>query len=380
MGCGVQMSAKPTDWEDMFNRSALGLAVLAGDDHRLIRANESLVHMTGREADQLLGKPLLTDLVGLPEALPPDGLAGDLFPVTMPGAPTRWLRISVTPAGQDLLAVIEDVSEQKALEEQLLHLDRLCHLGGLATTLQHDFSQPLNIIRLTAENALDRLEENAVVEEELPRLKRGLITVMDQLHRLQDLFDLTWSYGNFHDELQEKVLLSKVIDATVNRLNMRPAISDVPVVIGSINSQPYVECHRQRLEEALFQLMLNSCEALSVDRGRRSGAQPKGIVSIETWTDEERGFLVLSVSDTGPGLPAALMRRLTRPSFTSQPTGKGLGLLVAFGIVAEMGGFIELPNTGNALEKGARFDILLPLGIACDEDDKDETPPNEEET
>lgn len=364
----------------MFSRSVLGLAVLAKGDHRLIRANETLLQMTGKDEGQLIGKPLLPALVGLPEELPPDGLAGDVFPVTMPDAAARWLRISVTPVGQDLLAVIEDVSEQKALEQQLLHLDRLCHLGGLATTLQHDFSQPLNIMRLTAENALDRLEENVSPEEELPRLKRGLITVMDQLHRLQDLFDLTWSYGHPPEEEPELVHLRKIIDAAVNRLKDRPVASDVLIEIRSKNAPCYIDCHRQRLEEALFQLMLNSCEALSVEKGRRSGNQQKGIVSIESWADHERGFLVLSLTDTGPGLPAALVRRLTKPSFSSQPTGKGLGLLVAFGIVAEMGGFIELPKTGNAVEKGARFDILLPLVLACDEDIKDETPPNEEET
>lgn len=374
------MLGEQTDWEDMFAQASFGLALLASPDYRLKRANPALLQMTGRELSQLVGLPLLPLLVGLPPSLPPTGLAGDVLAVTLEGAPARWLRISVSPAGQDYLAFVEDVSEQKALEEQMLHGDRLCHLGGLATTLQHDLSQPLNVIRLSVENALDRLEDNPMTGEELPRQKRCLSIVLQQLKRTQEIFDLTWGYGHPPQEEQEMFDPAQSIAAAIERVRERPSAAKVEICFSTKATLPSLLGHGQRLEEVLFQLLLNSCEAMMAKKVNRDGSSIIGSISIDCDVDAEHGLLTISVADNGPGLPAALAHSLDRPAFASQPRGKGLGLLVAFGIVAEMGGWIRLPKAGNSPEKGARFDILLPLDLSSGLDVENETPPNEEET
>jgi signal transduction histidine kinase len=374
------MGEDQMDWEDMFAQASFGLALLAPPDYRLTRANPALLQMAGREFFQLEGRPLLPLLVGVPSSLPPVGLAGDVLPVTLEGAVACWLRISVSPAGQNYLAIIEDVSEQKALEEQMLHADRLYHLGGLATTLQHDLSQPLNIIRLTVENALDRLEETPMTGEELPRQMRCLSIVLQQLKRTQEIFDQTWAYGHPPESDQEMFDPARSIATAIERVRTRPSAAKVAIGFSTKTTLPRLLGHGQRLEEVLFQLLLNSCEAMT---SRKVNLEENSIVdsvSIDCAVDADHGLLMISVADNGPGLPAALARRLDRPAFASQPSGKGLGLLVAFGIVAEMGGWIRLPKSGNSPEKGARFDILLPLDLSLGLDVEDETPPNEEET
>jgi len=367
------------DWGAMVLHSSLGLAHLSGPEHRLKSANPALLRMAGRNLEQLADRPLLQLLLGLPAGYDPTGLDGDELPVLLDGALARWVRVSVTSSdgavGGDLLAVVEDVSEQKALFQQMLNADRLMTLGGLAASLQHDLSQPLNVMRLTAENALDRLEEGGVGGNELQRQQRSLSVVIQQLKRTQEIFDLTWSYGHPPEEAPAFFDPRTSIATAIERVRQRPCSVKVGFEWDEGAELPFLYGHAVRLEELLFQLLQNSCEAYLRGSGSPTKRTEDETVSIVCRLLEDRDLLAISVADNGPGLPPALVRRLNRPTFTSQPLGKGLGLLVAFGIAAELGGWIEVPSDGNAPGQGARFDILLPLALDADA----ETPPHEEE-
>jgi|GEM_PF-2216836 len=365
--------AAPLDWDRMFAQAPFGMALLSLPDYRLLTANQALLDLANRSLDAVAGQPLLSQLVSLPPGMSPAALCGEVLPVVLPGAAAHWVRLSVTEGSETALIVIDDVSEQKSLEAQMIHIDRLSQLGGLAVTLQHDLSQPLNIIRLTAENALDRLEEGGPFDEgEHARQVRCLSMVMQQLKRAQEIFDQTWSYGHPPEASPGWFDLSMMVEAAIARVTQRPAAARMSLEWRSPAKPVRIFGHGQRLEEVLFQLLLNSCEAMASYNSSQAGKAISGIVTVGCIVDRDLDQLTLSITDNGPGLSPGLMRRLTSPELSSRPAGKGLGLLVAFGITAEMGGWIELPKTG----QGTRFDIVLPLGG----DDEETTPPNEEET
>ncbi|MER3424880.1 MAG: hypothetical protein C4293_18320, partial [Nitrospiraceae bacterium] len=118
---------------------------------------------------------------------------------------------------------------------------------------------------------------------------------------------------------------------------------DLPLVMGD----------RARLETVVLNLINNAMDAVQV-------LDQQGIVTVESkrCRDSEGDWAVISVSDNGPGIPAAAMDRLFDPFFTTKPAGQGngLGLFLSYGIVAEHRGRIEA-NNGDA---GAIFTVQLP--------------------
>lgn len=364
---------QPLDWDDLFCRAGFGMALLTLPDYRLLKANSAFEQLCGRPFEEMSGQSILRRLVHLPDNIPLSFLIGEVLPVTMEGAAARWVRISVTENEDTALAVIEDVSDQKALEAQMIHADRLAHLGGLTTTLQHDFSQPLNIIRLTTENTLDRLEEGGSFDEAgHNRLLRSLHVVMQQLRRTQELFDITWGYSHPPENPPLLCDIRAAVEDAVERVRQRPCSAKIRIEILKPSHPICMFVHEKRLSEIVFQLILNSCEAISSDSANQGVDYKSGFVEIGFHVEQTQEIVTISIVDNGPGLKPGIARRLKRPDFSSHPTGKGLGLLVAFGIASELGGFIEVPEIG----VGTRFDIVLPL----EPNDAETTPPNEEET
>jgi len=124
--------------------------------------------------------------------------------------------------------------------------------------------------------------------------------------------------------------------------------------------------HAVRLEQVVVNLLTNACDAiLAAHRGSQAN-DSVGSVEVLCRLDDAAGEVVVSVIDDGPGVPQSVMNQIFQPFFTTKPQGMGtgLGLSVSLGIIAQMGGRIEVTN----LSPGARFDIRLPALGRLDEE------------
>ena len=99
------------------------------------------------------------------------------------------------------------------------------------------------------------------------------------------------------------------------------------------------------LREALINLVLNAVDAM-----------PQG-GSITLETSQERDWVLLSVTDTGNGIPPDVRRRIFEPFFTTKDSGTGLGLSIVSGIISSYGGTIDVDSE---LGRGTTFTIRLP--------------------
>ena len=108
---------------------------------------------------------------------------------------------------------------------------------------------------------------------------------------------------------------------------------------------PLVSARGAELREVLMNLVLNAVDAMAAG----------GVITLST--RHEGDWALLAVSDTGPGIPPELRRRVFEPFFTTKETGTGLGLSIVSGIVSSCGGSIEVEaETG----QGTTFPIRLP--------------------
>ena len=254
------------------------------------------------------------------------------------------------------LLVIRDVTDRREVQEQLVQTAKLATLGEMAAGLVHELSQPLNIIRLTAEGALLFIE-------------RGKATAEWQAQQLQLIAEQSQRTAEIIDDIR---IFSRRDNSPVQVFDAVAAVkSALAVLEGQLRPDEIaldtalpettipVRGRRVQLEQVIMNLLSNAHHALKEKRERVGNSwAARNALTARLHADR----LLVRVADNGPGVPAAMRKRIFEPFFTTKEAGRGtgLGLSVSFGIIDAMGGRLELDNGA----EGACFVIALPTDSA----------------
>lgn len=257
------------------------------------------------------------------------------------------------------LLMIRDVTARRHVDEQLIQAAKLATLGEMAAGLVHELSQPLNVIRLTAEGALLFIE-------------RGKATAEWQAQQFALIATQTQRTAEIIDDIR---IFSRRDDSPVQVFDAVAAIrSAIGVLLGQITPDGIalnmslpprpvaVRGRRVQLEQVVMNLLSNAHHALRELRERLGRDNIGGAITV---TAEPKGtILEIQVADTGPGIAPHLRDRIFEPFFTTKEAGRGtgLGLSVSFGIIAAMGGRLELAPPAD--QAGACFVVSLPVDKA----------------
>jgi signal transduction histidine kinase len=267
------------------------------------------------------------------------------------GEPTRNVHaviVNVDPARATpkLLFVAVDVSREMLLQRRLLQADRLSQLGALVSGVAHELNNPLAAIAAFAEmlgveppQPAELKESADVIRGEAMRAGRIVRTLLDfarQRPRMETAVDLT--------EIIERVLALQRTALKKGRARVTVSVQeDLPVVTGD----------PQELQQVLLNGIVNARQAIE------STGRP-GLITIGTRRTDHH--VLVTVDDTGPGVPAELLDRVFEPFFTTKgEAGTGLGLAISFGLVRAMGGRMWMQNVEGG---GARLAVELPMDTA----------------
>ncbi|MGE5506404.1 MAG: sensor histidine kinase [Actinomycetota bacterium] len=210
--------------------------------------------------------------------------------------------------------------------------------GSLAAALAHDLGQPLNLMRLAAELASGPSPDPA-------RIARALATVMDQTGRARAMLDELLAVTVLRHARPKVALAPLPVVRTVLRASLpRLGTAGVRLRWQADPRCPAVLGQAEWLARIVASLVDNARDAMS-------GAETEGGV-LHVWCRRDGPGVRLSVVDSGPGLPPGVAEALAAP----RPGRLGLGLTLAAGLAAEMGGRIEAVPVGS----GARMDLVLP--------------------
>jgi nitrogen-specific signal transduction histidine kinase/CheY-like chemotaxis protein len=244
------------------------------------------------------------------------------------------------------LAVVEDVTEKKRLEAQLMLADRMASVGTLAAGVAHEINNPLAFILANLEFALAELRGTSV-DADIPR---ALSEARDGGLRVREIVRDLKAFSRADAEEREAVDLRRVLQSALglaqneirHRARLEVEVGDVPKVVGS----------EHRLGQVLLNLLINAAQSIP------EGHANDHVVRAVTATAPD-GRASVTVSDTGSGIPAEVLPRIFDPFFTTKPVGvgTGLGLSICHGIVSGLGGEILVESTPG---KGSRFTVLLP--------------------
>ncbi len=255
----------------------------------------------------------------------------------------------------EVLVLVQDLTERRNLERQLLHSQKMDALGRLAGGLAHDFKNLLSVTLGWVEYLGDS------IPREDPR-HAGIDEVLASLERARDLTRQLLSISRQRSDEPRHLDLNQVLrdmDGTLRQVLGK----DVDLHLQFENDLPAVRVDPARLEQVLLNLVVNSREAMP-----EGGTLRIQTSSVWHGQDSSRGlvpgrYVRLSVEDTGCGIAPEVQAQVFEPFFTTKVDGSGLGLPAVGGAVRQAGGEVWVHS---APGKGARFDVDLPAAQAAE--------------
>jgi two-component system nitrogen regulation sensor histidine kinase NtrY len=315
-------------------------AVLAGVSAGVLSVDaQGTVRLANASAETLLdvapgglpGRPLkeaAPELAALLDAARADGLASGEV-TRLRGAETQILAVRLTAEpgqARNWILTFDDISQQVADQRRAAWSD-------VARRIAHEIKNPLTPIVLSAERLKRRFgRQIGEGQATYMDLLDTIIRQVDDLRRMVDEFSAfarmprpTFRTERIEDIVRQTMLMAEVANPSIRfALHLEP---DLPDFV----------CDRRQIAQALTNLVKNAAEAIHA--GEAGGA---GEVTIGVTADA--GRLVVTVSDTGCGLPEDLRDRLFEPYVTTRDRGTGLGLAIVKRIVEDHQGRLELAN------------------------------------
>jgi PAS domain S-box-containing protein len=251
------------------------------------------------------------------------------------------------------LAVVQDRTESKSLEEQLRQAQKLEALGRLAGGVAHDFNNLLSVIMGYSEVTLHKLDRDSPIYTSVEEVKKAGERATALTRQL-----LAFSRKQV---LQPKVLDLNEVVVGMDRMLRRMIGEDVDLVTRLTPELDRVECDPGQVEQIIMNLVINARDAMP--EGGRVLLETANVVfdrETDNRADARSGHHVaLTVTDTGHGMDEATRARIFEPFFTTKgpEKGTGLGLSTVYGIVKQSGGDVWLYSEPGC---GTTFKVYLP--------------------
>jgi two-component system NtrC family sensor kinase len=254
---------------------------------------------------------------------------------------------------QDTLA--EEARRRIQALQQLRHADRLTTVGKLAAGLAHELGTPLNVVHGHA-----RIIQTSA--EAPTAAKSGASVIVEQVDRMTKLVRQLLDFARRRAPKREAIEALPLCRRTVELLDAMARARQIELRVDPRSEPVAVGADPAGIQQVLTNLLVNAIHACPEGGHVVLRSETRTIVDAPAAApDAVPGrYLVLSVSDDGPGVPVEQRERVFEPFFTTKDVGEGtgLGLSVSLGIAQDHGGWIEI---GEGAEGGARFDLALPI-------------------
>lgn len=332
----------------------MGVCSLA-KDQEVLMWNRAMEELTGISAQQVVGSRLLSLEHPWRELLQ-DFIAQDeehlhKQHLQLDGE-VRWLNLHkaaidepLAPGNSGLVLLVEDVTETRVLEDQLVHSERLASIGRLAAGVAHEIGNPVTGIACLAQN----LREEREGDEELGEISNQ---ILDQTKRISRIVQslMNFAHAGQQQRAEYPVSLAEVAQDAIGLLSLNRHGTEVQFY-NLCDPEHLAKGDPQRLAQVLINLLSNA----------RDASPAGGAIRVRSEAEEQS--VVLIVEDEGTGIPQAIMDRLFEPFFTTKDPGKGtgLGLALVYSIVEEHYGQITIDSPADPeQQRGTRFRVTLP--------------------
>ena len=253
------------------------------------------------------------------------------------------------------LQLAREVKEREAAEaelrqtqSELIQTAKLAVIGQMSAALSHEFNQPLGAIRSYAENAGKFLDMDKPEEA-----RENMRLVAQVVERMATLSRHLKSFARRPGGSRSPVKLGPILDEVVMLLSPRMKKEGVELrILGSDEVDYVVLGDRVHLSQVLVNIVANAIDAMA--------AAEQKVIRLSCALSTDGAAVVISIDDSGPGIGQEILENIFDPFFTTKEVGEGLGigLSIAYNIIRDLGGRLEVENLPKG---GARFTLTLPL-------------------
>ena len=318
---------------------------------RVSFANAGLVRMLGYESrEQVLNRPW-PDFFSLEEERKIPGRPGMYESLLVTRDQSR-IPILITSTSfyfhgeyRGVLSVIKDITEQKRAEQALARSEKYAAIAQLSMGISHEIKNPLSVLQAH----LDLLHSNKALKQVLTeKLKYSLDVMETQSVRIAATVRSLSSLAQDRAPDIRLVNLVRLLDDTSDMFF--PKLKKAHVELQRAyekDSAVAVEADEGKLIQVITNLFFNALESMS----------DGGTLTVDAAADPSGGAII-SITDTGAGIPPSTLNRITNPFFTTKPSGTGMGLAVCQRIIEEHHGNLFFDS---AQGQGTIARIRLPL-------------------
>jgi PAS domain S-box-containing protein len=249
----------------------------------------------------------------------------------------------------DLKRAEEERQRLRQLEADLAHINRVSMMGELAASLAHEIKQPIAAAVMDAKSCLRWLRRDT------PDMTEGCeaaLRMINDATRAADVIDRVRSLYRRDTSDRERLDVNEIIREMIILLHDNADRNSISIRTELDSELPLITADRVQLQQVLMNLILNGIEAIKDEKGELT-------VSSKRTADSQ---LLVSVRDSGIGLPAGEVDRIFDAFFTTKEQGTGMGLSISRRIIESHGG--SLWASANA-ERGTTFQFTLPTDIAA---------------
>jgi PAS domain S-box-containing protein len=360
------------NYRSLFNSGPNPILVLDNNRFVILDANPSAEETYGYKKGELLGRPF-SDLCPSGEEKFNEKIKNNVnqseellntcvislkeqhfkknkqpFYVRITACPTRYHQ------RQAVIVAVTDITELLEKDAQLAQASKMNTLGQMSAGIAHELNQPLNVIKMGSEYLQMVMEKNHhSLEPELVEVARK---VSAQVDRASEIIKLMREFGSKPNYKKEYVNLNAVIKAVLVIIGQQLKLQDIEIILDLDESISTILAQTNRLEQVFFNLLANASDAIQQKRDAAGKTLPEQI-NISTYSQGDH--VVVTVSDTGIGIPEEIKEKIFEPFFTTKEVGKGmgLGLSILYGIVKEYDGEIEIESVPG---KGTLFRHFFP--------------------
>ncbi len=252
------------------------------------------------------------------------------------------------------ILTIEDITEQRRLQEKLREQERYALLGQQMAEMVHSLGNPVAALKGVAQ-----ILQSGTSQENMQKL----LKIMEQeLSRVSSILHRYRQFSGVHAIFPQPIKLREFFNSLVRKVRYMNESGGVEIVLGFRNSPEIAEFDAEKLEEALVNMVRNSIEALHEGGTIKISVcgQEESIEGFRKHWKIPTGQWGVCISDNGTGISREAVNKIFTPSFTTKAQGLGLGLAITKRIIEVHGGSIDFDTEQG---KGTIFVVTLPLKV-----------------
>ena len=282
-------------------------------------------------------------------------------------------------SGNIIQVLIRDITERKQTQELLVQTEKMMAVGGLAAGMAHELNNPLSVMLQAAQNIVRRLgtdlpKNHAIAESlgiDLERMQdylagRNVYSYLNSIQaageRAAKIVRTMLEFGRSGNSTEKEFcLIHKIMEDALtlaaSDYDLKKNYDFKKITINrDYDIQDEVYCARTEIEQVFFNIIKNATQAMAANEGIGK------VQSLQVRTRNTGDEVIITITDSGPGISAATQKSIFEPFFTTKPVGEGtgLGLSVSYFIItSHHNGRITVASRPGA---GTTFTIVLPAG------------------